>query len=93
MGQGGEYHGRGNPEEDPDPKERQSTIVGEGRGEGAGCYRKLPVLDVAYAHGLRGWGSSAKATGGENPLAHLGEIRCFLCRLPVARHLLCGLRT
>ena len=32
-----------------------------------------------------------KAMGSKKPLACLGEIGCFLCRLPVTRHLLCGL--
>ena len=58
----------------------------------SGRHRKLPVLEHVHAHRLRGWGDSAKAMSGENPLAHLREIRCFLCRLLVARHLLCGLR-
>ena len=38
-----------------------------------------------------GW-ALVQATGGKKPLAHLGETGRFLCRLPVARHLLCGLR-
>ena len=75
-----------------DWQERQGAIVGEGREGEAGRHRKFPVLECVPAHGLRGRGGSAESNGGEKPLAHLGEIRCFLCRLPVARHLLCGLR-
>ena len=88
----GEYHGRRNPREGLDPQERPGTIVWEGRGGWAGCHRKLPVLEQVHAGSLRGWGGSAEATGGEKPLAHLREIRHFLCRLVVARQLLCGLR-
>ena len=57
-----------------------------------GCHRKLPMLKHAHAHRLRMWGNSVEAMGGEKPFAHLREIRSFLCRLPVARQLLCGLR-
>lgn len=63
-----------------------------GKGGGAGCHRKLPALECVHAHQLRGWGSSAEATGGQKPLAHLGKMRHFLSRLLMARHLLCGLR-
>ena len=47
---------------------------------------------MCMPHRLRWWGGSAQAKGGEKPLACLGEIGHFLCRLLVARHLLCGLR-
>ena len=57
-----------------------------------GPHRTLPALDCEHACRLGGWGGSVEATGGEKPLAPLREIRCFLCRLPEARHLLCGLR-
>ena len=40
---------------------------------------------------LSGWGGSGTGYRGEKPLAHLGDTRCFLCRLSVARHL-CGIR-
>ena len=56
-----------------------------------GGHRKLPAPEHAHACGLRGQGCSAEAMGMEKPLAHLGEIRHFLSRLPVARKLLCGL--
>ena len=44
-------------------------------------------------HGLsQDWAALAQATSGEKPLACLVETVRFLYRLPVARHLLCGLR-
>ena len=42
--------------------------------------------------GLEGGATQQRIRGGRKPLAHLGEIRCFLCRLLVAKHLLFGLR-
>ena len=63
-----------------------------GRGEEESHLRKLPVSELAHVLRLRGWGNSAEATGGKKPLAHLGEIRCFLFRLLATRNLLCGLR-
>ena len=78
---------------------RRSGPTGEARHHCLGgerrmgrLHRKLPVLEQVHAGSLRGWGSSAEATGGEKPFAHLREIRHFLCRLVVARQLLCGLR-
>ena len=79
--------------EGPDPQERQGNIVGEGERRKGGHHRKPPVLECAHAHGLSEGGvAQAQATGGEKPLAHLGETGCFLYRLQMARHLLCGLR-
>ena len=73
-------------------QERQGDIVGEGRGGEAGCHRKLPALEHVHASRLRVQSGSAGATGCEKSFAGLGEIRHFLWGLPVARHLLCGLR-
>ena len=69
----------------------KAPLLGRMR-RGVGHHRKLPALEHAHACMLRGWGCSVEATGGKKPLAHLGETGRFLCRLPVARHLLCGLR-
>ena len=63
MGLRGKHQSKGNPGEGLDPQERQGTIVGEGRGGGAGCLRKLPVLERVHACRLRGWGSSVETTG------------------------------
>ena len=64
------------------------------RGGGADHHRKLPGPEHAHAHRLSEVRAAlAQATVSENPLAHLGETGHFSCRLPVARHLLCGLRT
>ena len=88
----GEHLGRGNLGEGPDLQERQGAIVGEERGGEVGHHRKLPVLEHVHAHRLRGWGGSMEAMGNEKPLVCLRELRCFLCRLLVASHLLCVLR-
>ena len=47
-----------------------------------------------WLHGCRLRGQSAlqRLWGSQKRLAHLGEIKHFLCRLLVARNLLCGLR-
>ena len=67
--------------------------LGRARGGGADCHRKLLTPEHVYAHGLAGAGAAlVQAMGREKPLACLGETGCFLCRLPVARHLLRGLR-
>ena len=41
---------------------------------------------------VQAMGALVQLTDSKKPLAHLGETGCFLCRLPVARHILCGLR-
>ena len=102
MGGGAVCHGlgRGTPwQREPRKRSRPSgeacAIVGEGRGKGAGHHRKLPAPEHAHAHGLtEGWTALVQATGAdmEKPLARLGEIRCFLCILPVTRRLSFGLR-
>ena len=71
---------------------RRGKVPLLGKGGGVGRHRKLPAPLRAHAHGLRGRVGSAEVMGGEKPLAHLETIRRFLCRLPVARHLLCGLK-
>ena len=63
MGLRGKHQSKGNPGEGLDPQERQGTIVGEGRGGGVGCYRKLPTPERAQAHDLTGWGSSGSGYG------------------------------
>ena len=67
-------------------------LLARPRGGGVDHYRKLPEPECKHAWGLRGRGSFAQATGGEKPLACLGEMRYSLCRLQVAGHLLCGLK-
>jgi len=42
---------------------------------------------------LEGRVDLVQAARGKKPLARLGQIGQFSCRLQVARHLLCGLRT
>ena len=84
---------RGNLGEGLNPKEIQGAIVGEGRGGGADHHRKLPAPQHVHAHGLpEGGAALAQAIGSKKPLAPLGETGHFLCRLPMDRHLLCGLR-
>ena len=69
-------------------------LLGRVRGVGVDCHRKFPAPEHEHAWGLRGWGCSVQAIGGEKekPLSPLGEIGHFLCRVPLDRHLLCGLR-
>ena len=68
-------------------------LLGRARGRGADHHRKLPALEHVHPHGLSEGGVAlSQTTGDETTLAPLGETGCFLCRLPVARHLLCGLR-
>ena len=68
-------------------------LLERARGGGVGHHRKLPAQEYAPACWLlKGGAALAQPTGSENPLAHLGEIGHSLCRLPVARQLLCGLR-
>ena len=81
----------GTPEKVQTHRRGKMPLLGRGRRRGS-HHRKLPALEHAHDLGLRRRGGSAEAMGGEKPLAHLREIRHFLCRLPVARHLLCGLR-
>ena len=45
---------------------------------------------VHMLKGLEGVGRSAEASGDKKPLAHLREIRHFLCRPLMARHLCVG---
>ena len=79
---------------------RRSGPIGEARchcqgGErrrGRRC-RKLPAPECMPAPGLlEGRVALVQAKDGEKPLARLGQIGRFLCRLPVARHLLGVLR-
>ena len=71
----------------------KAPLLGRGEEEGWATIGNSLHLSVHMPRGLRGWGGSAEVRGIEKPLACLGEIRHFLCRLPVARHLLCGLRS
>ena len=88
-GWGRECHGRGNPEEGLDPQEGKAPLLGKVRGGGADHHRKLPAMECAHACELsEGSAALVQATGGKKPLACLGETGCFLCRLPMARHLL-----
>ena len=67
-------------------RRRKTPLLGRVRGDGADRHRKLPALESAHTHGfLEGGVALAQAVGGEKPLAHLGEIGLFSCRLPVAR--------
>ena len=88
MGWGVECHGRGNMGEGPGPQERQT---GEGRWTAIGkslclslCTHFCRLSEVRTA--------LVQAMGSEKPHAHLEETGQFLCRLPLARQLLCGLR-
>ena len=64
-------------------------LLGRARGGGADCHRELPAPEQAHVHPqvLTGWGG-----GDKKRLAHVEETGCFLFRLSVARHLLCGLK-
>ena len=72
----------------------KAPLLGRVRGSGADCNRKLPAPEHApSALGLsEGRVALVQAMGSKKPLSHLGETVHFLCRLPMARHLLCGLR-
>ena len=61
------------------------------KGGGADHHRKLSTPEQVHACGLRGQGGSVQDMGSEKTLAYLREIGCFVCRLLVAKHLLCGL--
>ena len=90
-----ECHSRGNSGEGLGLQERQGAIVGEGERRRGGRHRKLPALEHehAHAHGAsEGRAALVQAMSGEKHLAPLKETGHFLCRLQVARHLLCGLR-
>ena len=68
-------------------------LLGRARGGGADHCRKLPAPEHVHACGLsEGRVALAQAMGSKKPLAQLGEIGLFLCRLLLVRHLLCGLR-
>ena len=68
-------------------------LLGRVRRGGVDYHRKHPLLEHMHACGLSDGGMAlAQAMGSKNPLAHLGENGYFLCRLPVARQLLCGLK-
>ena len=54
--------------------------------------QETPCTGARACGFTEGRAALAQATGSKKPLAHLGETGHFLCRLPVARHLLCGLR-
>ena len=77
------------------PEERQGAAVGKVRGGGADRHRKLPaperLLVLAGSQRARHLWCRLWA-GGKKPLAPLWETGCFLYRLLVAMHLLCGLR-
>ena len=63
----------------------KSPLLGRGEKEGWAAIGNSLHWSV-HACRLRGWGCSVEATGeGKKPLVHLREIRCFLCRLLVAR--------
>ena len=73
-------HGRG-----------KAPLVGRGEEEGRTAIGKLPAPACACPWAQCG-AALQRLWGSKKALAHLGEIRRFLCRLPVARHLSCGLR-
>ena len=54
---------------------------------GVGC-----VEQEAACQSMGDQAALVQAAGNENPPASLWKIGSFLCRLPVDRHLLCGLR-
>ena len=64
-------------------------LLGRGEEEGHATIGNSLLQSLCMPVGLEG---EEALLGGKKPLSCLGEIRCFLCRLPVARHLLCGLR-
>ena len=69
-------------------------LLGRVRGGGTDLHRKLHALSVCMPHGLSEDGAVlTQAMGSEKPFALLGKAGCFLYRLLVYRHLLCGLRT
>ena len=70
----------------------KASLSGRVEEEGRATIGNSLFQSVHIPTGLEGGGGSTEAVGGEKPFACLREIRRFLCRLPVARHLLCGLR-
>ena len=75
-------------------RKSNAPLLGRMRGEGEDHHRKLPAPEHELQHhGLSESGVAlAQVTDSEKSLACLGETGRFLCRLPVARHLLCVLR-
>ena len=65
------------------------------RGKGGGADAKGNSLHQRghMPTDLEGRVDLVQAARGKKPLARLGQIGQFSCRLQVARHLLCGLRT
>ena len=69
----------------------KTPLLGRARGRGVEGHRKL-CTERAQRRLSEGEAALAQAKGSKKPLARLGETGSFLCGLPEARHLLCGLR-
>ena len=68
----------------------KAPLLGRVRGDHP---RKVPAPECVHARGLSEGGEAlAQAMGCKKRLDRLGDSGCFLCRLLVARYLLCGLR-
>ena len=66
----------------------RAPLLGREEEEGRAATGKALLQSVRMPKGL----ADGPLGAAKNPLAPLGEIRRFLCRIPVARHLLGGLR-
>ena len=70
----------------------KESLLGRVRGD-EDHHRKLSAPEHVHACGISEGGVAlVQAMGGEKSLTCIGETGYFLCMLPVARHLLCGLR-
>ena len=70
----------------------KAPLLGRGEEEGWAAIGNSLHQSVHKPMILLGGVALVQAMGDEKLLARLGEIGHFLCRLPVARHLLCGLK-
>ena len=89
MGGEVERHSRGNPGEGLGPQEKQGATVGRGERR-----RGRPPWESPRARALRlseGGRLPRRLPGVRSHLLRPRETGRFLCRLRVARHLLCGL--
>ena len=69
-----------------------ASFLGRGEEEGQAAIGNSLFWSICMPVGLEGRAALQRLRTAKKPLAPLGEIRHFLCRLLVARHLLCGLR-
>ena len=89
MGGGVEHHSRGNLGGSLGPQEKQGAIAGEGESRRGRPPQESPCI----CSGSQGAGLLwCRLRVARSHFLGLREVSCYLCRLQVAGHLLCGLR-